>query len=97
RYHYSSPTRRSPDLDGDRREHHGAPGGVDRHLDRLVAIAPAANLRAEARDDEQRVVDPDAETDQRRELRGEVRRVDQVADERDRSEEHTSELQSLAY
>ena len=41
---------------------------------------------AEAREDEQRVVDPDAEPDHRGELGGEVGRVDDVREQRDHAE-----------
>jgi hypothetical protein len=81
------------DDDGDRREHHGPARGVERLLDRAVAIHAGPDLAAEARHDEQRVVDADAEADQLRELAGEVRRVDEVADERDQADRRAQRQQ----
>ena len=57
------------DADGDPGEHHGAAGGVDRVDDRLLDRLALLQPLAVAGDDEQRVVDADAETDQQRELR----------------------------
>ena len=78
------------DDDGAAREQHGPTGGVHRLDDRLARVAecrPGRHVRlAKARQDEQRVVDADAEPDHRRELGGEVRRVDDVREQRDRAE-----------
>ena len=65
---------------------HGPARGVAGDLDRAQAIAPVRHLRAVARQHEQGVVDAHAEPDQRRELRGEVRRVDHVGDQVDAPE-----------
>ena len=65
-------------------EQHGAAGGVERRLDRLLHVAAVgAVVLAKARDDEQRVVDADAEADHQRQLGGEARHVDHVAGEVD--------------
>ena len=67
------------------REQDRAPGGVHRLHDRLARVPERRAGRrvglAEAREDEQRVVDPDAEADHRRELGGEVGRVDDVREQ----------------
>ena len=72
------------------REQDGAPGGVERLHDGLARVLERRPGRrvglAEAREDEQRVVDPDAEPDHRGELGGEVGRVDDVREQRDRPE-----------
>ena len=67
-------------------EHHGAARGVERLHDRLLALEPAQHALSVAGDDEQRVVDPDPEPDQHRELareRGHPDHVREQADERD--------------
>jgi hypothetical protein len=51
---------------------------------------------AEAGDDEQRVVDADPEPEQRRELRREVRRVEQVRAESDQADSIASRIARLA-
>ena len=81
----------------EQRDHHrrpgeqdGAPGGVDRAQDGLAHVVERRSRRterlAEAGEDEQRVVDADAEADHRRELGGEVGRVDNVREEGDQAE-----------
>jgi len=50
-----------------------APGGVHRLVERLLYVVRAPVVLAKARDDEQRVVDPDAESDHQGELRPDVR------------------------
>ena len=78
------------DHDGGAREQDRAPGGVHRLHDRLARVPErrtggAVGL-AEARQDEQRVVDAHAQPDHRRELGGEVGRVHHVGEQRDRPE-----------
>ena len=63
-------------------EEDGPPGGVHRHEQRGVALDPAPDLRSIARDDDQRVVDPDRQADERGELARELGRVDDVRDDR---------------
>ena len=78
------------DADGDSGEHDCPPGGVDRVDDRLLGRLAALQSLPEARDDEQRVVDADAEADQQRELRAEgshVQHVGEQCDHRDRASE----------
>jgi hypothetical protein len=70
---------------GDRGEHDRPPRRVDRHLDRPVAIEAVADLRAVARDDEQRVVDADAQADERGQLEAKSA-CRPMADERDDAE-----------
>ena len=65
---------------------HRAPGGVERLDARLLARHAAQQRLPVAGDDEQRVVDADAEPDQQRQLAGERRHVDhmrQQPDDRD--------------
>ena len=54
-------------------EQHRAPGGVERERDRALGLEPVAQALAVAGDDEQRVVDADADADHRRGLGGEAR------------------------
>src|SRR3546814_6670177 len=68
---------RGGDHDDQGREHHGAPRGGHRAPDRDVDAAAVGEFLPEPAEDEQPVVDREAESDHRR------------------SEEHTSELQSL--
>ena len=63
------------DHDDDAREQHGAAGRVERDQRRLAHVAPGAALEPEAVEDQQRVVDADADADHRRQLR---RPVDDV-------------------
>ena len=49
-------------------------------------VHAATDLGAVARDDDQRVVDPHRQADERRELAGELGRVDEVRDDRDEAE-----------
>ena len=55
---------------GDAGEEHRATGGAAGDLDRPVLVATEAALRAEAGDDEQRIVDRDGEADEQHELAG---------------------------
>ena len=55
---------------GDTGEEHRATGGAAGDLDRPVLVATEAALRAEAGDDEQRIVDGHGETDEQHELAG---------------------------
>ena len=66
------------DHDGAARDDHAAPGGRDRLDDGVVAILASVHRRAEAGQDEQRVVDADADPDQARDGRGPVGDVDDV-------------------
>ena len=67
---------RNPDRRWIRAKEDGACGGAARDGDRVDLLAPAPPLLAEARDDEQRVVDADREADHRRHvLREEVQVV----------------------
>ena len=58
-----------------------APGGVEGVDDRLLDRLAGLDALAHPRDDEQRVVDADAEADQQRELRGERRDRDDVREQ----------------
>ena len=71
---------------GDPGEQHGAAGGVDRGDRRRPLLEALVEAVAEAGDDEERVVDPDAEADHRRQDRGEVRGVEDVGAEGDEAE-----------
>jgi hypothetical protein len=62
---------------------HAAPGGGDRLDDGVVAVLALAHRRAEPGQDEQRVVDPDADPDQPRHRRGPVGNVDDVGEQKD--------------
>ena len=62
------------------REQHRAPGGLHRAHDRLVGVVRARELLAEAVDDEQRVVDGDAEPDQLDQVRHVGRRGGEPGD-----------------
>ena len=64
-------------------EQHRAPGGVDRVDDRVLGVAPRMQPLAVAGDDEQRVVDADAEADQQRQLGAERRHRDHVREQPD--------------
>ena len=67
-------------------EEHGAAGGVDGGDRRLARLQPFVEAVAEAGEDEERVVDPDAEPDHRRQHRREVGGVEDVGAERDQAE-----------
>ena len=71
--------------DDDRRpgEDDGPPAGVERFGDRVVDGEPAVQRLPVSGDDEQRVVDADAETDHRDHRRCEVRHRQRVAEQRD--------------
>ena len=74
------------DADDHPREQDRTPGGVDRLNDGVLAAQAAQDPLPVAGDDEQRVVDPDAEADQQRELvreRGHGDHVREQADDRD--------------
>ena len=58
------------DGDGDAGEEHRTTGGAAGDLDRRVLVATEAALRAEAGDDEQRIVDGHGEADEQHELAG---------------------------
>ena len=60
------------DDDGRAREEHGTSGRVDGDADRLARVVPGVELLAIAGDDEERVVDADAEADHDPEERREV-------------------------
>ena len=60
------------DDDGGAGEQHRAPGGVDGDGDRLAHGVAGVELLAVAGDDQQRVVDADAEADHDAEERGEL-------------------------
>ena len=75
------------DHDGGSGEEDRAAGGVHRQLQRGADVTAVLAIGvAVARDDEEGVVDPDAEADHQRELGGEVDHVDQVAAEPDDAE-----------
>ena len=71
--------------DDDRRarEHDRTPRGVHRDADRLANVVARVQLLAIARDDQQRVVDADAEADHQADERREVGDLDEVAGEDD--------------
>ncbi len=71
---------------GDAGEEHGAAGGVDGGDRRVARLQPLVEAVAEAGEDEERVVDADAEADHRRQLRREVGGVEDVGAERDQAE-----------
>ena len=80
------PGEREPaDRDDDRcsREDHGLPGRRDRVPGRGVDFHPVAQVLAMSRDDEQRVVDADAESDHRPEVGGHGPDVDERGEQRD--------------
>ncbi len=64
-------------------EHDGSPGGVDRDHRGLLGILPGFQTFAVSGDDEQRVVDADAEADHRAERGGEVGDRHHVRQQRD--------------
>ncbi len=64
------------DHDGRAGEQHRAPGGVERVDGGLADVLAAPALAAEAVEDQQRVVDPDAEGDHHRQGGGEARDVE---------------------
>ena len=74
--------RRERHGDGEGAERHGAPGGLDGADDGVVDAAPGAQLLAEAGDDEQAVVDGQAEPERRRQVDREDRHVGERADAR---------------
>ncbi len=67
---------------GDAGEHHGAAAGVDRRDHRVFDARPAFEVLSIAGDDEQGVVDADAQADHRHHRGGEVGHRDDVAGER---------------
>ena len=74
----------------EQRDHHGrpgdqhrAPGGGDRLRDRLLRRPPGRQRGAVARDDQQRVVDPDADAEHRRERGRPVRDVEHSREQPD--------------
>ena len=67
---------------GDAGEHHGAAAGVDRGHHRVLDAGAAFEILSVAGDDEQRVVDADAQADHRHHRGGEVGHRDDVAGER---------------
>ena len=69
------------DDDGGAGEHHRPAGGVHRDADRLADVVAGVQLLAVAGDDEQRVVDADAEADHHADERREVGDLHEVADE----------------
>jgi hypothetical protein len=71
------------DDDGRAGEQHRAAGGRDRARDRLVRLHPARERVAVRRDDEERVVDPDAEAEHDRERRRGRRHLGHVTEQRD--------------
>ena len=72
--------------DGDAGEHHGATGGVHRADRRLLGRGAGPGELAVAGDDEQRVVDTDAEADHDADQRCELRDREAVGEEADQSE-----------
>jgi hypothetical protein len=75
---------------GHQRDHHGDPREDDRAArrgggsrDRLAHLHAVLELELVAGDDEQRVVDPDAEADHRRQRRRDARHLDDVAEQLD--------------
>ncbi len=67
-------------------EEDGAAGGVDGGDRRVAGFQPLVEAVAEAGEDEERVVDADAEADHRRQLRRELGGVEDVGAERDQAE-----------
>jgi hypothetical protein len=74
------------DRDGRPGEDHRSARGRHRARDRLVPPEPAAELLTEAVDDEQRVVDREAEPDQGDEVRDVRRGLEQLGDAEDRGQ-----------
>ena len=67
-------------------EDHRAPGGGDRRYDGSPRLEPRVQRGAVAGDDEEHVVDPDADADHRGHLRREVGHLEQVGQERDQAQ-----------
>ena len=67
-------------------EEHRAAGGVDGGDRRVARLQPLVEAVAEAGEDEERVVDADAEADHRRQLRRELGGVEDVGAEGDQAE-----------
>ena len=74
------------DDDGAAGEDDGLTGGGDGPADRLLDGQAAGEVLAVPGDEEQRVVDPDAEADHAADLRRPARDVDQVGDQRHRAD-----------
>ena len=87
-YMYGRPVRARPrtEITTDRAgEDHAAPGGGDGFDDRVVRVLALGERGAEARQDEQRVVDADADPDQARDRRRPVGDVDDVGEQHDQA------------
>ena len=67
--------------DRQRAEDHGPPGGLERSKQRVAAGAHALDLLAIAREDEERVVDREAEPEPDREVQGEDRQQQALVDD----------------
>ena len=80
--------REEGDHDGRAGEDDRAARGGDRHRDRLVELHPLLAIVAVARDQEERVVDADAEADHRRDRRTDARDGHRVAEHRDQRQAH---------
>jgi hypothetical protein len=80
--------RESEERDDDRRPgvHDRSSRRPDRARDRLAHLHPAANLVEMAHDEEERVVDPDAEADHGRERRRDARHLRHMAEQPDQAE-----------
>ena len=78
--------REQGDDHGDAGEHDGAARRRHRARDRLAHVRAAVELVAVAEDDEERVVDADAEAEHRRQRRRHHRDVDEVAEQPDQPE-----------